>query len=327
MRKGLKEFSFIMQGRCFLNCLFLIIAIIFSYYFMHIRFVLNYQYARASLLAIFNGSAAVPFQYRILIPWFVRMLENTKLSFGDTPLRLFRLIEFLSIFSLAVTFRYYLSLFFKNQTISTFVSLTLFYVLPFNFLLLPTIWYPWDMPAILLFTLGLILLYKKKWTIYYLLFIVATLNKETTCFLTLIYLFTAIGKDKPKTIALHCFFQLIIWCTIKYFLYQLYFNNPGAGIFEGQLSKNINFFKNIKNYPFFFSNMGFLWIPTFFYFRLIEARFVKRSLLVIFPFFLVMMLAGNIIELRAYGELIPVVLVAFLLIIKELLKRKTLPLV
>lgn len=73
--------------------------------------------------------------------------------------------------------------------------------------------------------------------------------------------------------------------------------------------------------------MGFLWIPTFFYFRLIEARFVKRSLLVIFPFFLVMMLAGNIIELRAYGELISVVLVAFLLIIKELLKRKTLPLV
>jgi hypothetical protein len=56
------------------------------------------------------------------------------------------------------------------------------------------------------------------------------------------------------------------------------------------------------------------------HFRRIKVEFVKRSLLVVFPFFIGMMLVANIYELRLFGELIPVVLAAFVLVFHELLQ-------
>lgn len=47
-------------------------------------------------------------------------------------------------------------------------------------------------------------LYQKKWTLYCGLFLVATLNREITCFLTLIYLCTALGDERLQRIADHC---------------------------------------------------------------------------------------------------------------------------
>ena len=306
---------------------FYIIAIIAAYYFIQVYFVLNSQFEPASISAFLNHGAATTFQYRVLVPWLVNWLYGLKipLSFFNTPLKLCKLIEFCSFFFLLVVFRYYISLFFKDKLISTLLSFTLFCMLPFNFLLprQASLWFPWDMPSILFFTLGLILLYKKNWLLYYPLFVVATLNRETACFLTCVYLFTAIGKSKPKTIIFHCSLQLVIWGTIKYALYNLYADNSGYGLFDTRFSENVDFFLNPRNLPLFFSNMGLIWIPVLFYFRLIRVEFVKRSLLVALPFFFGMMWVGRMCELRIFGELIPVVLTAFLLILRELFKRES----
>ncbi|MDD5550607.1 MAG: hypothetical protein PHS34_04980 [Candidatus Omnitrophica bacterium] len=186
------------------------------------------------------------------------------------------------------------------------------------------------MPSILFFTLGLILLYKKDWSKYYILFIVATFNKETACFLTFIYLFTAIGKTKPGKIAFHCFLQLVIWLAIKYFLYRLYAANPGPGLFEinnidinvSHLTRNVAWLLNLRNYPIvFFKSMGFIWVPTLLGYSLIKDEFIKRSLWVVFPFLGGMMFVANIYELRIYGEIIPLVLTAFLLITREFFRK------
>lgn len=299
--------------------LFLLVTIIFSYYFCELRFSLiffqNHKYHAITLQLLLDNSASVPFQYRVLIPYLVRSISN----FGFSPFQLFKVIEFISIFSLVIAFYHYILLFFKNKILSAFLSLSLLYVLPFNFLLprILSFWYPWDMPSILFFVIGLILIYKKKWIFYYPVFIVATFNRETTLFLVFIYFVVFWGREKLKIIISHCFAQLILWIGIKYILYNAYSDNIGAGLFENHLLDNIRFLMNIKNYPLLLSNMGFIWIPTIFYFGLIKDIFVKRSLLVIFPFCACMIYVGNIGEMRIYGEIIPVVLSAFLLILKE----------
>jgi hypothetical protein len=74
------------------------------------------------------------------------------------------------------------------------------------------------------------------------------------------------------------------------------------------------------NWPLFASSMGFLWIPVLFYYRRIKNEFLQRSLWVVFPLFAGMMFVGNIYELRIFGELLPIFLAAFFLILFDLLK-------
>jgi hypothetical protein len=103
----------------------------------------------------------------------------------------------------------------------------------------------------------------------------------------------------------------------------LYSSNPGEGFFETQLWANIGFLLTPKRYPFFLSNMGFIVIPIIFYFRLIDDHFVRRSVFVGIPFFLAMIYVADIWELRIYGELLPIMLLAFLIILEELMVKKS----
>ena len=101
-----------------------------------------------------------------------------------------------NIFLLILAFRYYITLFIKDRALNSLFSFLILFILPFHFFFprpyYPNYWY--DTPSILFFTLGLIAMYKRKWMIYYFIFIIATFNRETTCFLTVIYLFTSFGK-------------------------------------------------------------------------------------------------------------------------------------
>jgi hypothetical protein len=216
----------------------------------------------------------------------------------------------------------------------------LFYALPFNYLWPPwdtpvnfpfnlpiflyfpkyvVPYYPYDTPSMVFFTLGLILIYRRKWVPYYLLFAVATLNRETTCFLTLIYLFAAYGKDKKSTIALHCAAQFVIWVSLKYLLYLKYSGNPQA--IEFGINYNIGVLTDPSTYFYVFSNMGYIWLPTLLLYRCIEDDFVRRSLLVLIPFAIATFITAKFTELRGFGEMIPVVLAAFVLEMKVLFEK------
>ena len=98
----------------------------------------------------------------------------------------------------------------------------------------------------------------------------------------------------------------------------MYASNPGPGLFLNQFSNNLAILSDPLKAGLLLSNFGFVWIAVVFYFRFIKDHFVKRSLLVVFPFFCGMMIVGNLPELRIYGELIPVILSAFLLILNNL---------
>lgn len=326
MEKKPGNYNCIFHDRAWINySLFLIAASIMSAYFTGLRFALLTDIDRKSLFWLMNGSFDVPFQYRMLIPTMVKFIQDLNLPLLGSTIRLYQIIEFLSTFFLFIAYRSYLRLFIRSEIIPSLFSLSLLYVLLFNYILYNPIggpiFFSYDVPSVLFFTLGLILIYRKNWFIYYPVFILATFNRETTIFLTLVYLFTNFKKDKLTSIVIHVLFQVILWLSIKKVLAMLYAGNPGPGVFLVLFSSNISrLIGDPRKIAVLASSFGFIWVPVVYYFRLIPDSFVKRSLLVAFPFFAGMFIVANIIELRLFGELIPIVFTAFLLIVYNLIQ-------
>jgi hypothetical protein len=312
-----------------LELVFLLTTLAAALFFCRLRFLLSDSFLGADLFAeVAHHSGPKPWQYRILVPYVADILSQLKLPLLHSLERWSEIAEVSAVFFLVVSFRRYVSLFIPDKVVSSLLSFLVLLILPFNFFFPrpyhPNYWY--DMPSILFFTLGLIFLVEKNWLLYYPLFAIATFNRETTCFLTIIYVVSSLGREGRKSVIVHGMSQFAIWMAIKGILANWYASNPGP-TFEWyaqpgitHLSDNIAFFTNPVNYPMFLSNMGFIWIPILFYYRRINVEFVKRSLLVVFPWFTGMMFVANIYELRIFGELIPVFLLAFILIVCELLR-------
>jgi hypothetical protein len=66
----------------------------------------------------------------------------------------------------------------------------------------------------------------------------------------------------------------------------------------------------------------FIWVPTLACSGFIKNEFIRKSIWVSIPFVMGMILVGVVDELRIYGELIPVLYPAFLLILKEVFTKE-----
>lgn len=303
------------------NLLFLIVAIIAAYYFSELRLTMNVVYEKATPAQLVAGTAETPYQLRVLLPWLVGGM--VRLGLPETAVTgAFQVLEFFSLLGLVVAFRAYLGLFFSHLLLASVLAFTIFFVLPFN--LLYTYWYPYDVPAVLFFTLGLIALYRRAWGWYYLLFVVATLNRETTLFLTFLFVVTGWGKLPLKRLAGHTAVQLIIWVGIRTAVQSIYADNPGEGAFQLTLADNLQFLLQPAGWLWLLPTWGFTWIVALIGYRHLTDLFVRRSLGVVLPLFGVMLVVGKIDELRIYADLTPVVLAAALLSLQWLFERQAL---
>lgn len=310
-----------------------------------LRWMAAAQYVKAPLLGMLEGTVELPYQYRILIPWLISGAMKLGAAIGAAvePVRAFYAAELISSFMLIVAVRWHMGKLLDSSLAAMFFSFLIFLVLPFNFILstssrpefpwvLPsyayapqhfdafTMYYPWDTPSILFFVLGLGLLRAGRMAPYYAVFILATLNRETSCFLAVAYLFAAYGEKPNKTIALHLAAQTAVWVAIKAVLYMQYGDHAGVKVIEFQPLGGMAMLGNPNLLPAILSNCGFLVIPCVVFYRRIGDRFTRRALLSMVPFFALFLLIGGLRELRDYGELIPFVLPATVLIAKSLLK-------
>ena len=318
------------QGNFLLEVVFLLSALVVSFFFGQLRLRICEHFVTPEMFAdMANHMGNKPWQYRILVPEMANALSRLKLPVEISLFGWARWIELGFMFLTVIAFRRYLDLFLKDRRVSAIMAFMIFLVLPFHvFFPRPYFANYWfDTPALLFLTLGLTFLYQKKWTLYYGLFVVATLNRETTCFLTMIYLFTTLGRERLPRIAGHCAAQFVIWMSIKVVLGRVFAGNPGVDGFEWMDGSgvphwldNLRFFAKPSNVPAFLSMMGFLWIPVLCYYKRIDDVFVRRALWVIPVFFSGMFFVANIYELRIFAELIPVVLTPFLLILVGLIK-------
>jgi len=273
------------------------------------------------------GVASTPYQYRVLVPWLVRAALAAHLIRPDSQMAAFAVIQTVVLVLLAFAFRRYLSLFIKDPVLSSVMALTLYAVLPFNYFNLP--YYPYDIPSVLSFTVGMLLIYERRWLWFYPLFVAATLNRETSIFLTVVTVFVLYDRYRPQALAVLAGSQLAIWAAIKAALWMIYQENRwmGYGLYQFQLKVNV---ATLRDYPIkgviALATWGCLWLAVVIWHRRIRDVLLKRTLWTVPVFIAGMFVAGFVIELRIYGEMLPIILaafwVAFLDLIEESLKDR-----
>ncbi len=264
--------------------------------------------AEASPEKLALGIAATPYQYRALVPWIAGQL--TPEPYNPTALKArYWWTELIALVGLGIVFRRFLSLFIAGYGLTSIFALALYAILPFNYRLQD--YYPYDIPSVLFFCAGLILVYQRRWALFYPLFALATLNRETSIFLTLATVLVWYdGQRWPRTLAL-AVTQCAVWLAIKWFLFEVYRGNPsiGYGLFQSQLKMNaaLVIYQPATALT-ALATWAYLWIPVTLGFGRIVHHKLRRTLLIV-PCVVVMMLfVGVINETRIYGELLPVVL-------------------
>lgn len=301
-------------------------AALFAVYFGSMRFGRG-EWDQVPFESVVAGQAITPYQYRVLVPWMVGVAEKTALPLPGvaTGRKLAFLIEVASIFCALLAFRLYIGSIIKQEPLASLLAWTAMFLIPFNYWLsgMWMFWMWYDMPSLLFFTLGLWLLRERMWWGFYLVFVLGTLNRETTCFLTMVLLAAEWGgRNWLRRTVIHVLAQAAIWLGVKFVLFQMYRANPGAGLSLNNLASNVDVLAHNPYRLFMFlSSLAYLWLPAAVFFPMITDRFVRRASLVTIPFLLVMLISGNAPELRIYGEMIPVVLPAYIVIVIEAVAR------
>ena len=264
-------------------------------------------------LALVEGTYAVPFQYRVLIPLAVRGL--LKVPTGLSFMWMYAAFDLAAVLGLCFVMRDLILRFTGNSLYASISTLGLFYVLPFNFV--HTFWYPSDIPSVLFFALGLRLLLERKWTWYYPLFILATFNRETTIYLTLTQFVVVIGSTRSMGVWRHAGLQVMLWCAIKGTLWLIYRTNPvvGFGLFENQFWANLEALADWPRLAAYVMNFGGIWIPVAIWQHKLVEPFLRRALLVCVVQMLVLGTVGVLDEMRVYGEMIPVIYLALVVLV------------
>jgi len=187
--------------------------------------------------------------------------------------------------------------------------------------------YMYDFSHLLLFTAGLLTLYKKQWLAYFIIFTLALLNKETAIMLTLIFALVYYSELPRKQFMRLLAMQIMIFLIIKISLYFIFIDNPGM-VAEWHLKWNIVYLIHPGNYFRFeslsdgmFSN-GKYYIPwpvglNLPMFAIIISAvayrwkekpvFLRKATLYFIVLIILAMTMGCINELRAYYDVMPII--------------------
>lgn len=305
--------------------LFALVGII-AWYLTQVRFDLTTAGHGRSLEELRTGVALLPAAYRVLVPWLVNAAYQLITAVGgqqfatpDTTRALFFGLEVIAHVGAWLAFTALLARYFDPRQHPVYLyGLSLLIVLPFNSSLprpVP-IYYPYDTTALVFFTTGLLLIRQQRWAWYYPLFVLATLNRETSAALTVVYLLVAFRDTPPRILAAHIGAQAAIWLGIRAALHTLYGGNAGDPLWY---FLDLNLFSLLVPYSLttVLSSSGFLWLLAFVYWRRIPDEFTRMAMLVIIPIFLGMMIVGLIYEIRIFLEFSALPLLAAWLLVAQ----------
>lgn len=285
-----------------------------KYYFLFT----NEFYPPAYAYKIANFEADKVFQKRFLVPISADILTRiTPLSF-DQSLKCFTL---LSILGLLYYFKKILEKL-TNTSFGHFWSLLLLIPVSWNYMCINSIYHSYDIPAIFFYSACLYHFINRKYILFYIIFIIATFNRESTCFITIsiALLFCDFNLKKNfqnnKSIIRHLLTQTTLWFLLIFVIDRLVNDSPGQAYEATYSIKQFfwNMIAGLPSWPYlnnerFFGNprcfltlFGCVWIAIPFLHKHIPA-FCKRLLLLI-PIYLVpALLYANIMEARVYHEL------------------------
>jgi hypothetical protein len=284
-----------------------------SWHFATEHILRNIVHPPAAIGRLIDGTGETPYQYRILIPTIVGWIQRSGIfePWIHSRREVARLVEVLALIGLYYATRALLGCFVPRAA-SAICAFSLFYVLPFQYVFPRNwpFWYTWDIPAVMFFTLGMLLIRQRRWWVYYPVFVLATLNRETTCFLALLQLCVSWDQGDRRTLVAHIAAQAALFIAIRYALHMAFRDNRGVGLYyERAVADNIATMSQLRNWQLVFSNFGYLWLLLCIGYRFIREPFARRALWIA-PVLVPSVFFGAVFdELRVFGELIPVILV------------------
>jgi hypothetical protein len=181
-----------------------------------------------------------------------------------------------------------------------------------------SLYYPYDLPSLTLFSLGTILFCKRNWFAFYPMFLLALINRESSCFISIagfLLCITPINSSiknwikQNNNLFYHVLTQAVLWLCSRTILSWIFKENPG--LFFEQPHSMYDFLVCLMNGESHWAMRNPLWfltifagiwiIPTVLY-RYIEIK--EKKLLICGIIYLVSLtLRSNMMEVRVYNEL------------------------
>lgn len=303
---------------------------------------------RLTLPKMIYGEADKPFVYRTLLPSIVRLINSIipdslsnsfeKFVIQNFPpaqelLNSFKLnqdflLEFLISLLLmylclvgfmVVLRQFFNELYFAQDIITHLVPIIGVLILPI-FVNREWIAYIYDWSTLLIFTSLLLLLVRRQWLYFYIIFFLGCINKETTILISLVFAFYYINKISRNIFFKHLFMQIIIFVIVKLSLSLIFASNPG-GLFEFHLLKNISLS------TFWGYDYSFVTFACFFLLLMLRKfsekhLFLRKSSLIVLPLFALYLTMGLWGEVRVFYEVFPIFFLLAFHTIAEILDWK-----
>lgn len=189
----------------------------------------------------------------------------------------------------------------------------LLYGMSWHYCAVNLLYFPFDLPAVFFFVLGCHLLLGRRWALYHPVFALAVFNRETCLALTGVFALVEFRPLQARVLFAHVAARACLWAGIKAVLW-LAFAPQGHQLYIDSLEQNRETLVQLltmrgigpKTAAKFLLWCGGPWAALPFIARR-QPEPLRRSLLVIAPFFLGMVFVGTLREMRIYGELIPIV--------------------
>jgi hypothetical protein len=300
------------------SILFLVALVFTKYYFL----LTSEFYPPAYTYKIASFEADKVFQKRFLIPITANFIsQKTFLSFDHS-------LKFITVFStlgLLFYFKKTLQIFTKNLA-THYWFLFLLVPVGWNYMFINSIFHSYDIPSLFFYCLCLYLFLSKKYLPFYIIFTVATLNRESTCFISisvalLLFKFNSDYRLKDNFIRnfnliRHLLAQAVLWFLIVLLISWIVNDSPGQS-YEKPYSMRVfitNMWNGAPSWPFlnteafignprcFLTLFGCTWVLIPLFWKYIP-RDCKRLLLLIPIYMIPALLYANLMETRVYHEL------------------------
>ena len=276
------------------------------------------------------GIERMPFQGRMLMMWPMQWAENsswlqhwTNGRPGMKTPELF-VIALTALLSLTAT-GVLVTLMFRRipsaQRLPYMPYATLLVICIFNFCLIPYS-FPYDLPSLAFFTLGVYLIYTRRFWGLLALFPIATLNRETTLFLIpLLALDTMAERDglvwerlRDTGLLLKVASLSVIWIGLQIYVRHRFAGNVTE--MGPRVLTNVKIIANPSYWPKLFSGCAFLLPFIVLLRRRIEDVRIRAYVWIVPVWCAFMFFYGLLLEVRIYGELSGLVAVAATLILE-----------
>ena len=293
------------------------------------------------------GNEQAPFQYRALTAWIYGFADRTVQIPGFLASHLppvmsqvhdfvTLLLTFASVVTAIFAVRFALRRLTHDEAWSRWGALLVLpmaychYVLEFGHPCCTALQLPYDLPSVAFFSVCLALIFADRIWWLYPVFAVATLNRESTIFIVLLFLlyrsteWTNLRWLSPRvlTTVAHAGGLCAIWLALRIWLHRLFHPAPAMGQpvggFEIHVLDNLGYLLRPYYWTSYLSLFAFTWVFVYARWRDVPEPGVRRMLWIGPVYLLAMYVVGVLSEIRIFGELIALYAIAFTLLLRAL---------